>query len=186
MASPLHNRGGDAFPSRPPFPELHHHRRSRLHFLILLIRIVTFGFALAAVIVTATISSPSWLRFNSFRFLLAANAIVAAYALFETCAAVYQILTGGATLFPEPMQLLFDFAHDQAFAYMAVAAGAAGAADARRVRGQGACEGGFCVKADVAVAMGFAAFVFLALTALITGYRIAGYLTTGSGRQQIR
>ncbi|KAG6514429.1 hypothetical protein ZIOFF_024788 [Zingiber officinale] len=120
------------------------------------------------------------------RFLLAANAIVAAYALFETCAAVYQILTGGATLFPEPMQLLFDFAHDQAFAYMAVAAGAAWAADARRVRGQGACEGGFCVKADVAVAMGFAAFVFLALTALITGYRIAGYLTTGSGRQQIR
>ncbi|KAG6485687.1 hypothetical protein ZIOFF_054251 [Zingiber officinale] len=119
-------------------------------------------------------------------FVLAANAIVAAYSLFETCASVYQILTGGATLFPEPMQLLFDFAHDQAslaFAYMAMAAGAAGAADARRVRGGGACEGGFCVQADIAVAMGLAAFGFLASTALVTGYRIAGYLTTGSRQE---
>ncbi|XP_074590359.1 CASP-like protein 4C1 [Curcuma longa] len=187
MASPLHNGAGGgastaaAHPSTPPSPALHHRRR--LHVFTLLLRLVTFGFALAAVIVTATISSPSWLRFHSFRFVLAANAIVAAYSLFETCASVYQILTGGATLFPEPMQLLFDFAHDQAFAYMAMAAGAAAAADARRLRGGGACEGGFCVQADIAVAMGFAAFGFLALTALVTGYRIAGYLTTGSRQE---
>ncbi|KAG6481834.1 hypothetical protein ZIOFF_058456 [Zingiber officinale] len=157
MASPLHNGEGggaasaSAHPSTPPSPA-HHHRR-RLHLFTLLLRLVTFGFALTAVIVTATISSPSWLRFHSFRFVLAANAIVAAYSLFETCASVYQILTGGATLFPEPMQLLFDFAHDQASLVVP-------ARSPLLLRNK---------SADIAVAMGLAAFGFLALTALVTG-----------------
>lgn len=65
---------------------------------------------------------------------------------------------------------------------MVVAAGGAGAADARRLRAGGACaaEGGFCVLADVAVALGFAGFAFLALASLVSGFRLACYVTTGS------
>ncbi|CAL9168595.1 unnamed protein product [Musa hybrid cultivar] len=173
MPSPPHNGGGDAHPPQ---------RRRHLNLLILLLRLVTFGFSLAAAISIVTNSSPSWLRFQSFRFVFAANVIVAAYSLFEMCASVHEILKG-ATLFPEPMQLCFDFTHDQVFAYMVVAAGAAGAADARRLRAGGACaaEGGFCVLADVAVALGFAGFAFLALASLVSGFRLACYVTTGSG-----
>ncbi|CAL9130036.1 CASP-like protein [Musa troglodytarum] len=105
MPSPPHNGDGDAHPPQ--------RRRRHLSLLLLLLRLVTFGFSLAAAISTATNSSPSWLRFQSFRFVFAANVIVAAYSLFEMCAAVHEILKG-ATLFPEPMQLCFDFAHDQA------------------------------------------------------------------------
>ncbi|THU48289.1 hypothetical protein C4D60_Mb09t24670 [Musa balbisiana] len=104
MPSPPHNGGGDAHPPQ---------RRRYLNLLILLLRLVTFGFSLAAAISIVTNSSPSWLRFQSFRFVFAANVIVAAYSLFEMCASVYEILKG-ATLFPEPMQLCFDFTHDQA------------------------------------------------------------------------
>lgn len=44
--------------------------------------------------------------------MFAANAIVAVYSLLEMCASIREILHG-ATLLPEPMQLWFDFAHDQ-------------------------------------------------------------------------
>ncbi|RWV81949.1 hypothetical protein GW17_00056589 [Ensete ventricosum] len=101
MPSPPQNGGGDAHPPQ------------RRRHLILLLRLVTFGFSLAAAISIATNSSPSWVRFQSFRFVFAANVIVAAYSLFEMCATVHEILKG-TTLFPEPMQLCFDFTHDQA------------------------------------------------------------------------
>jgi hypothetical protein len=47
-----------------------------------------------------------------FRFVVAANAIVALYSLFEMCASVWEI-SRGATLFPEVLQVWFDFGHDQ-------------------------------------------------------------------------
>jgi hypothetical protein len=47
-----------------------------------------------------------------FRFVVAANAIVAVYSLFEMCASVWEI-SRGATLFPEVLQVWFDFGHDQ-------------------------------------------------------------------------
>ncbi|WOL14058.1 CASP-like protein 4C1 [Canna indica] len=176
MPSPLPN--GDAAP-RPPLPSAT--SSPPLNLLILPLRLITFGFSLAAAVSTATNHSPSWLRFHSFRFVFAANAIVAAYSVFEACASAYEIAKGGATLFPEPMQLLFDFAHDQTFAYMAVAAAAAGAADARRLSAAGECSG-FCVRADVSVALGFGAFFFLALASLVSGFRLARYVTGGSRR----
>lgn len=46
------------------------------------------------------------------RFVFAANAIVALYSLFEMVASVWEI-SRGATLFPEILQVWFDFGHDQ-------------------------------------------------------------------------
>lgn len=46
------------------------------------------------------------------RFVVAANAIVAVYSLFEMGASVWEI-SRGATVFPEVLQVWFDFAHDQ-------------------------------------------------------------------------
>jgi hypothetical protein len=44
--------------------------------------------------------------------VFAANAIVAVYSLFELVASVWEI-SRGATLFPEILQVWFDFGHDQ-------------------------------------------------------------------------
>ncbi|RWV95562.1 hypothetical protein BHE74_00045042 [Ensete ventricosum] len=134
MPSPLRN--GDAAHPRLPSPAapspLHHHNHNypsfrstvseqkirRLNLLILLLRLAAFCFSLSAAVFTAanssrSASSPySWLSFDSFRVMFAANAIVAVYSLLEMCASIREILHG-ATLLPEPMQLWFDFAHDQ-------------------------------------------------------------------------
>jgi serine/threonine protein kinase HipA of HipAB toxin-antitoxin module len=52
------------------------------------------------------------LRRAPFRFLLAADAIVAVYSAVEAGAAAWEVATG-ATLMPEALQLWFDFGHDQ-------------------------------------------------------------------------
>jgi len=44
--------------------------------------------------------------------VLAANAIVAVYSLFEMVASVWEI-SRDTTLFPESLQVWFDFGHDQ-------------------------------------------------------------------------
>ncbi|THU46257.1 hypothetical protein C4D60_Mb09t03040 [Musa balbisiana] len=38
----------------------------------------------------------------------------------------------------------------------------------------------FCVQAYISVALGFAGFAFLALSALVSGFRVASYVLTGS------
>lgn len=44
--------------------------------------------------------------------MVAANAIVAVYSLFEMVASVWEI-SRDTTLFPESLQVWFDFGHDQ-------------------------------------------------------------------------
>lgn len=44
--------------------------------------------------------------------MLAANAIVALYSFAEMGASIWEVLKG-STLLPEPLQLWFDFGHDQ-------------------------------------------------------------------------
>jgi hypothetical protein len=62
---------------------------------------------------------------------------------------------------------------------MALAAAAAAAREAAACGG-GSMSGTACVQADIAVGLGFAAFVFLALAALATGFRLVRFLATGS------
>jgi hypothetical protein len=76
----------------------------------------------------------------------------------------------------------------QGFGYMALAAAATAARDAAGCGGGGRDEGwttsgsgaAACVRADVAVGLGFAGFALLAIAALVTGFRVACFLATGS------
>ncbi|VAI28280.1 unnamed protein product [Triticum turgidum subsp. durum] len=167
MASPLRNgaqAGGRRKESR------------RLGALLLVLRVAALCFSLAAAVLAAT--DGAVLRLAPFRFLLAANAIVAVYSVFEVAAAAWEVAKG-ATLLPEALQLWFDFGHD---GYMALAAAAAAAREAAL------CGGGqernisstACLQGDIAVGLGFAAFAFLALAALATGFRLVRFLATGS------
>ncbi|OEL35650.1 hypothetical protein BAE44_0003331, partial [Dichanthelium oligosanthes] len=111
---------------------------------------------------------------------LAADAIVALYSAFEAAAAAWEAARG-ATLLPDAMQLWFDFGHDQGFGYMALAAAARDAASCGGGgREWGSVGGGSaaCARADVAVGPAFAGFAFLALAALVTGFRVACFLAT--------
>lgn len=53
-----------------------------------------------------------FLKSRNLRYVFAANAIVAVYSLFEMIASVWEI-SREVTLFPEILQVWFDFGHDQ-------------------------------------------------------------------------
>uniref|UniRef100_A0A453JXL7 CASP-like protein n=1 Tax=Aegilops tauschii subsp. strangulata TaxID=200361 RepID=A0A453JXL7_AEGTS len=82
----------------------------RLGTLLLVLRVAALCFSLAAAVFAAT--DGAVLRLAPFRFLLAANAILAVYSVFEVAAAAWEVAKG-ATLLPEALQLWFDFGHDQ-------------------------------------------------------------------------
>lgn len=112
---------------------------------------------------------------------MAASGIVAVYSLFELGVSAWEILMG-TTPMPEIFQLWFDFGHDQGFAYLLLSASAAATVEVRKQWAAETCirESGFCVQATISVVMAFVAFLFLACSALLSGFRLACYTITGS------
>ncbi|KAI9083392.1 hypothetical protein K1719_034606 [Acacia pycnantha] len=188
MRSPqvLRNGGGD---NRSPTPGFHstvaERKLRRFNSLILLFRLISFSFSFASFVFMLTDTrdsdSPHWYDFESFRFVLAANAIVAVYSVFEMGASVWEI-SRGVTIFPEVLQVWFDFGHDQVFAYLLLAASAAGTSTARALRDTDTCTGSiaFCVQSDIAISLGYAAFLFLGFTSLLSGFRVVCFIINGS------
>lgn len=113
--------------------------------------------------------------------MLAANGIAAVYSLVEMVASVWEITTG-ATLFPEVYQVWFDFGHDQVFAYILLSANSAGTALVKTLKGTDTCTvtSAFCVQSDISIALGFAGFLFLGLSSLMSGFRVACFVINGS------
>lgn len=160
-------------------------KQRRFNTLILVFRLAAFCFSLTAAVFMLTTSRASdsnrWHHFPAFRLVFAANSIVAVYSLFEMGASVWEI-SRGATVFPEAVHVWFDFGHDQAFAYLALAAAGAGAELALRLRGTATCTAStsFCLQATIAVVLGFVGFLFLGLSSLLSGFRVASFLFNGS------
>ncbi|XP_019150861.1 PREDICTED: CASP-like protein 4C1 [Ipomoea nil] len=192
MASPQQLRnGGVHTPSpghriQPPFHStVSVHKLRRVNILILIFRFAAFCFSLAAAVFMLSNShdadSPNWHQFDAFRFVAVANAIVAVYSFFEVGASVWEI-SRGATVFPEVIQVWFDFGHDQVFAYMSLSAAAVGTAFARTLHGMDTCtdDNAFCVQSYISIALGFAGFVFLGLSSLVSGYRVVCFVIHGS------
>ncbi|KAG8049030.1 hypothetical protein GUJ93_ZPchr0009g2052 [Zizania palustris] len=152
----------------------------RLGGLLLLLRLAALCLAAAAAVLAAT-DGAALRAAAPYRFLLAANAIVAVYSAFEAGAAAWEVATG-ATLLPEAMQLWFDFTHDQGFGYMALAAAAASSAREAATcgGGGGTLSNAECLQGDIAVGVAFAGFAFVAAAALASGFRLACFLATGS------
>ncbi|KAD7480085.1 hypothetical protein R6Q59_008882 [Mikania micrantha] len=152
----------------------------RFNCFIFVFRLAGFCFSLsAAVFLIATKpDSPHWYDFGAFRFVVAANGIVALYSLFEMVASAWEI-SRGSTIFPQLFQVWFDFGHDQVFAYVLLSANSAGTEMARQLRGTATCDV-FCIQSDIAVALGFAGFLFLMISALLSGFRVACFIINGS------
>ncbi|KAK4786362.1 hypothetical protein SAY86_003051 [Trapa natans] len=189
MPSPL---GLDLSP-RPPFQStLSLQKLRRLNYLALLLRLASFCFSVASAIFMAADyhgprSASTWYHLDAYRYVFAANAIVSLYSLFELAVSVWEI-SMNATLLPEVLQVWFDFGHDQVFAYMLMSAGSAGAALSRTLKSPApatesdicSSRSSFCIQADIAVALGFASFMFLGFSCLLSGFRVACFIIRGS------
>ncbi|CAN1131494.1 CASP-like protein 4C2 [Linum perenne] len=196
---PLRNdRISNASPSphhhRTPSPHHnhhHHHHRTeqslrRFNFLIFFLRLFAFCFSLTSAIFMLTNSrgsdSPAWRDFDAFKYLLAANAIVAIYSIFQVAASAWEVMKS-FTLFPELLQVWFDFGHDQIFAYLVLSADSAATALAKSLREEGdTCRSysAFCLQSDIAIALGFVGFLVLGFTCLLSGYRVVCFLINGT------
>ncbi|XP_027367174.1 CASP-like protein 4C2 isoform X2 [Abrus precatorius] len=184
---PLRNGDDNRSPSHPSrfHSTVAEHKLRRFNSLILVFRLTSFSFSLASSVFmltnTRASDSPRWYHYDTFRFFLAANAIVALYSIFEMGASVWEI-SRGATLFPEVLQVWFDFGHDQVFAYLLLSASAAGTSMARTLKDTDTCtaSNAFCVQSDIAIALGYAAFLFLGFTSLLTGFRVVCFIINGS------
>lgn len=189
-----HHQGNGVIIETPsPRPRIQAHFHStvsvqklrRFNILIFLFRFAAFCFSLAAAIFMLANSraakSPSWIDYDTFRFVAIANSIISVYSLFQVVAALWDILRNN-TLFPEIVQIWFDFGHDQAFAYMLLSANSAGTALARSLKDTDTCTdiNAFCVQANISIGLGFVGFLFLGFSALLSGFRVVCYLLKGS------
>ncbi|KAF4363397.1 hypothetical protein CsatB_009570 [Cannabis sativa] len=184
-------------PSPPQQRHNHHHynqtpfhstlavqKLRRFNWLIFIFRLAAFFFSCPSSVFMLTNShgSSHWYDFDAFRFVFAANAIVALYSLFEMVVSVWEI-SWGLTIFPEALQVWFDFSHDQVFAYLLMSAQSAGTALARVLKeDQATCNTSswFCMQADISIALGFAGFLFLGFSSLLSGFRVACLIINGS------
>ncbi|XP_059317670.1 CASP-like protein 4C2 isoform X2 [Lycium ferocissimum] len=166
-------------------------KNRRFNVLILIFRFAAFCFSFASAIFMFANSHGSdsgsgsgslwWYHFDAFRFVAIAAAIVALYSLFEVGASVWEI-SRGATVFPEVVQVWFDFSHDQVFAYMLLSADSAGTALARTLRERDTCtaNNAFCIQSDISIALGFVGFMFLGFSSLLSGFRVVCFILNGS------
>ncbi|GLJ06579.1 hypothetical protein SUGI_0042410 [Cryptomeria japonica] len=177
----------------------------RFNKLILLLRLLSLCFSLAASIFMAmnthtpspsnntsgtlpTSNKANWYDYDAFRYVFAANAIICIYSLAQMGLVMWELLRVN-TLLPEMIQVWFDFGHDQAFAYMLMSASSAGTTLAQNMRrGQKwiamdhTCNdvNVFCVQSDIAISLGFAAFVFVACACLLSGFGVTSFIITNS------
>ncbi|KAK4353706.1 hypothetical protein RND71_025900 [Anisodus tanguticus] len=194
MRTPELNRNGSLrTPSPRPRIQSQFHstvsvqKNRQFNILILIFRFAAFCSSLASAIFMfanfhgSDSDSVRWYHFDAFRFVAIAAAIVALYSLFEVGASVWEI-SRGATVFPELVQVWFDFSHDQVFAYMLLSAVSAGTALARTLRERGTytVNNAFCVQSDISVALGFAGFMFLGFSSLLSGFRVVCFILNGS------
>ncbi|KAM3345310.1 CASP-like protein 4C2 [Capsicum galapagoense] len=163
-------------------------KNRRFNILILIFRFTAFCFSLASAIFMFTnsrLGSGSellkWYHFDAFRFVAIAAGIVALYSFFEIGASIWEI-SRGVTIFPEVVQVWFDFSHDQVFAYMLLSANSAGTALARTLRERDTCtaNNAFCIQSDISIALGFAGFMFLGFSSLLSGFRMVCFILNGS------
>lgn len=127
MRSPQepHRNGDLRTPSPRPRNQSQFHstvsvqKNRRFSILILIFRFAAFCFSLASAIFMfsntrggSDIDPLRWYHFDAFRFVAIAAGVVALYSLFEIGASVWEI-SRGTTVFPEVVQVWFDFSHDQ-------------------------------------------------------------------------
>lgn len=183
--------GGIETPSPRPRIQAHFHstvseqKLRRFNMLIFVFRFFSFCFTLASAIFMFANSRgselPRWIDYEAFRFVAIANAIVALYSFFEVGSSVWEI-SSGTTILPEVLQVWFDFGHDQVFAYLLLSADSAGTELARSLRRTTTCleSNAFCIQSDISVALGFAGFLFLGLSSLLSGFRVVSFIINGS------
>ncbi|KAL6644912.1 hypothetical protein ACP70R_016520 [Stipagrostis hirtigluma subsp. patula] len=130
-------------------------------------------FALVALVLVATNQHGDWMmfdRYQEYRYLLAIAALALAYSLAQAVRH-WRRMRGGVDPISGPSGRLIDFAGDQVVAYLLMSALSAAVPITNRMRS--AVINTFTDATAAAISMAFFAFVALALSAVVSGYKLS-------------
>ncbi|KAF8721383.1 hypothetical protein HU200_023095 [Digitaria exilis] len=130
-------------------------------------------FAFIALVLVASNQHGDWMqfgRYQEYKYLLAIAALAVLYSLAQATRHIFRIRRGVDPV-PEPTGRVLDFVGDQAVAYLLMSALSAAVPITNRMRS--AVVNTFTDATAAAISMAFFAFVALALSAVVSGYKLS-------------
>ncbi|KAL6901922.1 hypothetical protein ACP4OV_004798 [Aristida adscensionis] len=130
-------------------------------------------FALVALVLVATNQHGDWMqfgRYEEYRYLLAIAALAFAYSVAQALRHWHR-MRGGVDPVSAPSGRVLDFVGDQVVAYLLMSALSAAVPITNRMRT--AVVNTFTDATAAAISMAFFAFVALALSAVVSGYKLS-------------
>ncbi|KAJ1297551.1 hypothetical protein BS78_01G385100 [Paspalum vaginatum] len=130
-------------------------------------------FAFVALVLVASNQHGDWMQFDryqEYRYLLAIAALALLYSLVQAARHAYRMRGGADPVSPTSGKLL-DFVGDQVVAYLLMSALSAAVPITNRMRS--AVVNNFTDATAAAISMAFFAFVALALSAVVSGYKLS-------------
>ncbi|XP_030537350.1 CASP-like protein 4B1 [Rhodamnia argentea] len=130
-------------------------------------------FSLLAFIITASNEhggGEDFHKYEEYRYLLAIAILSSLYTGIQAVRHVHQIFTGNRYL-QQRTSALIDFCGDQVMAYLLISAASAAIPRTDNVRDD--ADDAFTDSSAAAIALAFLAFCSLALSAVISGYRLS-------------
>ncbi|KAM3313846.1 hypothetical protein ACQJBY_033011 [Aegilops geniculata] len=131
------------------------------------------AFAFVALVLVASNQHGDWMQFDRYQeyiYLLAIAALAFAYSLAQALRHAHR-MRGGADPISAPSARLLDFIADQVVAYLLMSALSAAIPITNRMRT--AVINNFTDATAAAISMAFLAFVALALSATVSGYKLS-------------
>ncbi|KAJ4969612.1 hypothetical protein NE237_002711 [Protea cynaroides] len=110
--------------------------------------------------------------YDAYRYLLAIGVISTVYTIFQVVRQSIELGTGKLMLSHQGLNLM-DFIGDQIVAYLLISAASTAVPTTNNGRNSGVLLSSFTNSSAASISMGFMAFLAVALSALISGYRLS-------------
>ncbi|KAE9610069.1 hypothetical protein Lalb_Chr07g0182701 [Lupinus albus] len=146
-------------------------RKVALGFRLSEMVLCLISFSVMAADKTQGWSGDSFYRYKEYRYCLSMNVIAFAYAGFQACNLVYQVVTG-KHIINHHLRYHFNFLMDQVLAYLLISASSSAATRVDDWQSNWGKDE-FTEMASASVGLSFVAFVAFAFSSLISGYNLS-------------
>ncbi|GAU13884.1 hypothetical protein TSUD_262110 [Trifolium subterraneum] len=139
------------------------------------LRGVALFFSLISFLLMASNNHGDWENFDSYqeyRYLLAVSIFTSLYTGGQVYRQIHELSTGD-NIFRPTMAAVIDFLGDQGIAYLLISSASTAIPLTDRMRESG--DTVFTDSSSATIAMAFFSFTFLALSAIISGYKLSSY-----------
>ncbi|XP_019456912.1 PREDICTED: CASP-like protein 4A3 isoform X1 [Lupinus angustifolius] len=145
--------------------------KAALGFRLSEVVLCLISFSVMAADKTQGWSGDSFDRYKEYRYCLSMNVIAFAYAGFQACDLVYQLVTG-KHMINHHLRYHFDFFMDQVLAYLLISASSSAATRVDDWQSNWGKDE-FTEMASASIGLSFLAFIAFAISSLISGYNLS-------------